>query len=334
MGIQILILITLFVFIIGTVIGSFLNVVALRGLTGESFILPASKCPHCQNKLKPWHNIPILSYVFLGGKCAFCKEKISVQYPIVEIITGLLLVGSLFKFGPTVTGAFVFIACCTLLVMSITDIREKVICAGHAWFLILMGLAYNIFLSYNTITSQLAEKGYFLFTFNNFFYLPIVSSIIGLIAGIIIMEILARLGYLIVGKRAFGEGDTFIAAGLGAYFGWMSLLIILGISVIVQVGIIIPGFFKKLAARNDSKTIAALVLFFIAAAAFSASKYYFGILESTVASIIASIVLLIIGIYACIRVIKGIKEDSDLTVLPFGPAMAIATVIVLFAIAV
>ena len=64
------------VFVFGTIIGSFLNVVALRGLSGESIVLPPSKCPKCGNKLKPWHNIPILSYLFLRGKCAFCHEKI------------------------------------------------------------------------------------------------------------------------------------------------------------------------------------------------------------------------------------------------------------------
>ena len=95
--------ILLFTFILGTVIGSFLNVVALRGLTGESIVFPSSKCPKCGNKIKPWHNIPILSYFLLGGKCAYCKEKISIQYPIVEFLTGLLLVGCLLKYSLTLT---------------------------------------------------------------------------------------------------------------------------------------------------------------------------------------------------------------------------------------
>lgn len=164
----IVILIAVFIFIIGTVIGSFLNVVALRGLTGESIILPPSKCPHCHNKLKPWHNIPILSYLCLGGKCAFCKEKISIQYPIVELLTGILLIATLLKFSLSITAGFIFIALCTLLVMSVTDIREKVICAGHAWFLIIMGLLYNGILSWNAVNTSLNTKGYFLFTAKTF----------------------------------------------------------------------------------------------------------------------------------------------------------------------
>ena len=66
------------VFLIGLCIGSFLNVVALRGLSGESIAFPASKCPSCQKPLKWWHNIPVISYLFLRGKCAFCKEKITL----------------------------------------------------------------------------------------------------------------------------------------------------------------------------------------------------------------------------------------------------------------
>ena len=74
-----LIAILTFVFIIGLCIGSFLNVVILRALSEESIVFPASKCPKCQNPLKWWHNIPVLSYILLGGKCAFCKEN---QYSI------------------------------------------------------------------------------------------------------------------------------------------------------------------------------------------------------------------------------------------------------------
>lgn len=333
MSLSIVCLLLLFIFIIGTVIGSFLNVVALRGLTGESIVLPPSKCPHCGNKLKPWHNIPILSYLFLGGKCAFCKEKISIQYPIVETITGILLLGTLLKFTPSITALFVFIACCTLIVMSVTDLREKVICAGHAWFLIIMGIIYNLILSHNLINSQLNTRGYFLYTTHNFMILPITNAIIGLVAGVVIMEILARLGYLFVGKRAFGVGDTFIAAGLGVFFGWKNLLLIIALSIVTQVALVLPGFFKKLAAKKDFATILSIVVFLLAAASFSLAQIY-GYMESFTVCVIASIILLIVGLIACIKILKGIKSEGDISVLPFGPAMAIATFIVLFILAV
>ena len=78
-----------FIFIIGLCIGSFLNVVSLRAFTGESIVLPPSKCPKCGAKIKPYDNIPVLSYLILGGKCRNCKGSISIQYPIVEFVTGI-----------------------------------------------------------------------------------------------------------------------------------------------------------------------------------------------------------------------------------------------------
>ena len=82
-----------FILIIGLVIGSFLNVVILRTVSGESIVFPASKCPKCNTPLKWYHNIPVLSYIFLRGKCGFCHEPISIQYPIVELLTGILIWG-------------------------------------------------------------------------------------------------------------------------------------------------------------------------------------------------------------------------------------------------
>lgn len=72
--------------ILGLCFGSFFNVVILRTLSNESIVFPPSKCPKCNNKLLWWHNIPVLSYILLRGKCYFCKEKISIQYPVVELI--------------------------------------------------------------------------------------------------------------------------------------------------------------------------------------------------------------------------------------------------------
>ena len=82
-----------FIFVVGLCIGSFLNVVILRTVSEESIVFPASKCPKCQNSLKWYHNIPVLSYIFLRGKCAFCKEPISIQYPIVELLRAMLFIG-------------------------------------------------------------------------------------------------------------------------------------------------------------------------------------------------------------------------------------------------
>lgn len=88
-------------FTLGILIGSFLNVAIYRIPSGESIVLPASKCQTCKNELKWYHNIPVFSWVFLRGKCSFCKSKISKQYPAVEIATGLLYLAAFLIFGLT-----------------------------------------------------------------------------------------------------------------------------------------------------------------------------------------------------------------------------------------
>jgi len=76
-------------FTLGILIGSFLNVAIYRIPKGESIVLPASKCQSCHSELKWYHNIPVFSWLFLRGKCGFCKSKIAAQYPIIELINGL-----------------------------------------------------------------------------------------------------------------------------------------------------------------------------------------------------------------------------------------------------
>lgn len=324
---DILVFMVVFTFIIGAIIGSFLNVVALRGLSGESIVFPPSKCPHCGNRIKPWHNIPILSYLLLRGKCAYCKAPISIQYPIVELLTALTMVGVLLKFGPAISSIFIFICCCALIVMSATDFKEKVICAGHAIFLTIVGIIYNSYLTFNVFKTY----GNFPINFENIMVLPITISILGLIGSALLMEILSLSGNLFVGKRAFGLGDTFIAAALGACLGFKNFLVIIILSIAIQVAIVIPSFVKKLASKKDFNTIISLVLFIVAAIGFTlAGKTE--LFENFALCITASVILLLIGLYTCWRVIKGMKEGGELTVLPFGPAMAIATYIFLFVI--
>lgn len=326
---ELLIFIVLLVFVIGAVVGSFLNVVILRGLSGESIVLPPSKCPHCHNKLKPWHNIPILSYLFLRGKCGFCKEKISIQYPIIEAITGIFFVATLFKFGPTITAMFAFIVACTMIVLSVTDIKEKVICVAHAYFLIIAGLLASTYTTIIQISDTIIKTGFFLPTFSNIINTAIASSILGLIAGIVVMEILARLGYLLVGTRAFGEGDSYIAAGLGAVFGWKNLLIIIALSIAIQLVMTLPVFVIKLVKNKDYRTLMSLVIFFTFAGIF-AGMNYLGFFENAVLMILMAIVFLAFGIYACRKVLGGLKTPDDFTMLPFGPAMVIAAFVVMF----
>lgn len=321
-----LIMVLLFIFLIGLCVGSFLNVVVLRAFSNESICFPGSKCPCCQTPLKWYHNIPVLSYLFLKGKCGFCKEKISIQYPIIELITGILFILVFLKFGISINTFFLLTVISLFVVLAATDIKEKVVFDLHTYILTATGLIYNLFNIGSLYPGgKVFNFGAISITLNNSF----IAAILGIIAGIIIMEIFARFGYLVAGTRAFGEGDTYIAAGLGAVFGWKYLITILVYAFIIQIILTIPVFIKKLYTTKDYKTLASLFLFF---AIIFLLKWLEKVnFENNFILLFLIILLLcIVGFYICKRILGGLKNSKNLTYLPFGPAMVISGLIMIF----
>lgn len=308
-----LIAILAFVFVIGLCIGSFLNVVILRALSEESIVFPASKCPTCQTPLKWWHNIPVLSYILLGGKCAYCKEKISIQYPIIELLTGIIFTLVFIKFGLSIETLFIWAIVSIMIAMAGTDIKEKVVFDVHTFTFIGLGFLNTLYLT-----------GALYFLNHKFVPTLVISSLIGAVLGALIMEVLARLGYLVAGTRAFGEGDTFIAIGLGALLGWKLLLLTLALSAILQVIAFLPVFIKGLVENKDWKTLGAFFAFIAYAIGFCLFKL------SGWAYLAGAIVLALLGILACVFILKGLKENPEnRTYMPFGPAMVLAGLLVI-----
>lgn len=321
-----LLMVIFFVFIVGLCIGSFLNVVIERAFSDESICFPGSKCPLCQKPLKWYHNIPILSYLILKGKCAFCNDTISIQYPIVELITGILFVAVFMKFGFNLNSIFMFIYTSLFIVISITDIREKVVFDFHTYALVVFGLFYNLFnLGHFYRGEQLITLPGFYFGINNSF----IASIIGIILGIVLMEIFARLGYLFAGTRAFGEGDTYIAAGLGAIFGWKYLITILAYAFIIQVFLTIPVFLKKLYTNKDYKTLVAFFIFFLLVFAMKWLDEFNNLNNMTIFTTY-TLILGAVGVYVCKRIISGLRDQKNMTYLPFGPAMVLGAFAIMF----
>lgn len=279
------------IFVTGTCLGSFYNVVILRSLSGESIVFPPSKCPKCGTKLKPWHNIPILSYLFLKGKCAFCKEKISIQYPIVELLTGLLFAFTYIKFGLSQITLFVLFCISCLIIMTVTDLKEKIVECTYAIVMAVAGLIYA----------------------------PIVGgldclkdAVIGAVLGFLIIEIIARLGYLFKKGRAMGEADSYVACALGAAVGYRDLTSVLLYSLIASMIFILPLFIYNKYKENDGLTIFYSALFFISVSLnfYFANSYW----------ILA--LLILTGTLLAFTVIKNIKNSSNLSYLPFVPALS------------
>lgn len=194
---------------LGAIVGSFLNVCICRiPEENESIISPASRCPACRNAIKPYDNIPVLSYLILQGKCRNCGCRISYRYPAVELLTGLMALFSLWKFGLTIQclGAFAFIS--VLIVIAIIDIDHQIIpdvisLPGIPIFLLIAVFIMGV---------------------------PWLDAFLGLLCGGGILYVIA-VGYELVTKReGMGGGDIKLLGMLGAFLGWKSLLFILLVS--------------------------------------------------------------------------------------------------------
>ncbi len=176
----------------GLLFGSFLNVLILRIPKEESIVFPGSHCTSCNNKLKWWHNIPLLSWIILGGKCHFCKEKISIQYPIIELLTALLFAVVYYKLENIPFGLIVGLVFALLLGLSLIDLRYKAVPDS----LNLGALTLAIFAS-----PAILEN---------------LSNALTFAGGFALLRFYVSYA---IKKEALGEADIMIAATIGAMLG-------------------------------------------------------------------------------------------------------------------
>jgi hypothetical protein len=158
---------------------------------------------------------------------------------------------------------------------------------------------------------------------------PFTMAIAGALCGALIMEILARLGYLVVKTRAFGVGDTFIAAGLGAIFGFPIILIVLTYSILVQTILTLPVFVKKAFEQKEYLMVGTLCAFIAYAIGFGIITFKGTVDVASWIYIAIAAIFALLGLYLCYLILRSIRsaKESDLTYLPFGPAMVIAAFI-------
>lgn len=180
----------------------FLNLPTEKTRSPYNLFLPLSHCPKCNKTILPWHNIPVISYLFLQGKCANCKTQISLRYPFVELLTGLssLFIAWWFGFNWQTLAALLFVW--TNICLIFIDIDFKILP--------------------DELTLSLLWLGLFLSLFNVF--CPSHDAILGAISGYLIFAIIQFFFGLATNKVGIGQGDYKFLAALGGFFGWQSLL--------------------------------------------------------------------------------------------------------------
>jgi leader peptidase (prepilin peptidase) / N-methyltransferase len=188
-------------FILGSFIGSFLNVCIYRMPKSESIVTPRSHCVNCKAFIKWYENIPLLSYIALRGRCRYCKKSISVRYFIVELLTAVLFVLFYSKFGLGLDLLFYLILLCGLIVATFIDFEYQLIPDSVSLGGLALGLIINL-------------RGDFL------------SSLLGAAIGAGSIYSIGVLGKLLFKKEAMGFGDVKFLAMIGAFLGWQKVLVV------------------------------------------------------------------------------------------------------------
>ncbi len=238
--------IPLIAFLFGLVIGSFLNVCILRIPADKSIVVPASSCPNCGKAIAPYDNIPVLSWLFLGGKCRNCKARISVMYPAVELLTGLLFVGCYFVFGLTVEGLKWAVFAALLVVLTITDLRERILPDEVNFFGLGAGLLFSLFTKPLDGTSLWLANRWFDFPPPQM-ALSFADAALGAVAGSGLLWVVAEGYFRLRGREGMGLGDVKMMSAVGAFLGLKrTLMTVLTGSLIGSViGILLIAVSKK-----------------------------------------------------------------------------------------
>jgi leader peptidase (prepilin peptidase)/N-methyltransferase len=233
--------------ILGLLIGSFLNVVIHRmpkmmqresdnyvaqesgqplpHMERYDLVLPRSACPHCGHQISALENIPVLSYLVLGGKCSQCKAPISIRYPLVEALTGALSAFMVWHFGSGLAGMASLVFLWLLIAMTFIDADTKLLPDDLTLPLLWLGLLVNL----------------------NGAFVPLQEAVIGAAAGYLALWSVYWLFKLATGKEGMGYGDFKLLAALGAWMGWtmLPLIILLSSMVGAVVGICLIAFTRR-----------------------------------------------------------------------------------------
>jgi leader peptidase (prepilin peptidase) / N-methyltransferase len=221
--------------IFGLLVGSFLNVVihrlpkmmdnAEKAYVAENYgvapkepiprkyniVTPRSACPHCGHKISGLENIPVISYLFLGGKCKGCKAKISLRYPLIEALTGALIGAVAYKYGYSYSALFAFIFVFALVALTFIDFDTQLLPDDITLPLLWLGLIFNF----------------------NHGFTDLKSAVLGAIFGYLILWAVYWLFKIVTGKEGMGYGDFKLLAAIGAWFGWQMLPAVILLSSVV-----------------------------------------------------------------------------------------------------
>ncbi len=213
---EVFVAVSVFVFLAGLCIGSFLNVCIWRIPRDESIVWPGSHCPACNHAIAPWDNLPLLSWVFLGGKCRHCRAPISPRYFVVELLTGTLFAGLWLVHGWTLQTPVYLFFTAALVLGTFVDFDHLILPDRVT----IGGMVAGPILSFAFPALQGQTER-----------LPaLVQSLIGLAVGYGLLWLVATIGRAILKREAMGMGDVKLLGAIGACLGWPAVLFTIFVS--------------------------------------------------------------------------------------------------------
>ena len=254
-----------FIFFFGIVIGSFLNVCILRIPEDLSIVAPASRCPWCQTLINWYDNVPVFGWLWLRGRCRTCGLEISPMYPVVELATGLLFVACYLEFGLTQTAVKWLFFTCLLIVLTITDLRVRLLPDLVNW----PGFVAGLFFS--AIVPPDDRSAVFLYA-TVFHRTPprpvqgLLDALLGAAFGSFLLWAVATLYKRVRGREGMGMGDVKMMAMVGAFLGVRGafLTILLGtllgtvVGVTIVVALYATGWQQRLAERASRRRLGSI----------------------------------------------------------------------------
>ncbi len=201
----------IFIFAVGLIIGSFLNVCIYRIPRNQSIVFPSSRCTYCESPIKVYDNIPLLSFLALGGRCRHCRQKISLRYPLVEALNGFLYITVMWRYGSGWNTLCYCALISALIVITFIDLDFQIIPDRITLAGIPVGLLAGSFLLPDPFLRSV-PLGY-------------QSSLIGAAAAFLFYFLIAHLSIVLIKKEGMGGGDIKMMTMVGAFLGWKTVLL-------------------------------------------------------------------------------------------------------------
>jgi leader peptidase (prepilin peptidase) / N-methyltransferase len=201
------------VFMLGAAVGSFLNVVIYRLPAGLSLLYPPSRCPKCHTRLQPYDNVPVLGWLWLRGRCRYCRAPIAARYPLIEAFTGLLFLVTFWLLGLTWWTVAYWVLLSWLVALAFIDLDTLTLPNALTQSGLVLGLLVQMGIPYLATGSwSAAIQG-------------LITGVLGAVLGIWLFDIITVLASVSLGQTAMGGGDAKLAAMLGAWLGWPGVLL-------------------------------------------------------------------------------------------------------------